>query len=97
MAGPVAYSAYASTLKEVIQPQVDLHGYVDDHTYKNGSLANSREAESETMGHLENYASVIKIWMDGNRLKMNDKRQSSSCLVSESSFLNVILQQSHQW
>ena len=74
MAGPVAYSAYASTLKEVIPPQVDLHGYADDHIYKKGFLANSREAESETMGQLENCASVIKIWMDGNRLKMNDKK-----------------------
>ena len=52
VAGPVAYSAYASTLKEVILSQVDLHGHADDHTYKKGFLANSREAELETMGQL---------------------------------------------
>ena len=74
MAGPVAYSAYASILKEVIPLQIDLHGYADDHPYKEGFLANSREAESETIGQLENCASVIKIWMDGNWLKMNDKK-----------------------
>ena len=74
MAGPVAYYAYASTLKEVIPPQVDLHVYTDDHAYKKGFLANSREVESEEMGQLENCASVIKVQMDGNRLKMNDKK-----------------------
>ena len=74
VAGPVTYSAYASTLKKVIPPQVDLHGYADDHAYIKSFLVNSREAESETMGQLENCASVIKTWMDGNRLKMNDKK-----------------------
>ena len=53
MAGPVEYSAYASTLKEVIPPQVDLHEYADDHTYEKGFLANSREAESKQWNNLK--------------------------------------------
>ena len=50
VAGPMAYSAYASTLKEVIQPQIDLHRYADNHTYEKSFLANSRKAESKTIG-----------------------------------------------
>ena len=74
VAGQVAYSAYASTIREVIPPQVDLHGYADDHAYKKSFLANSREAESDTIEQLQNCARVIKIWMDGNRLKINNKK-----------------------
>ena len=74
VAGPVAYYAYASTLREVVPPQVDLHGYADDHAYKMSFLANSRETESDTIEQLQNCARVIKIWMDGNRLKMNNKK-----------------------
>ena len=82
VAGPVAYSAYASTLREVILPQVDLHGYADDHAYKLSFLANPREAESDTLEQLQICARVINIWMDGN---------SSA---PESFFLNVTLQPS---
>ena len=53
VAGPVVYSAYASTLKEVIPLQVDPHGYSDDHTYKKSFLVNSREPESETTDNLK--------------------------------------------
>ena len=67
--GLVAYSTYVSTLREVIPPQLDLHWNADDHAYKMSFLANSREAESDTIEQLQNCARVIKIWMDGNRLR----------------------------
>ena len=82
-AGPVLYSAYASTLQEVTQDPdgssstykpIDLHGFVHDHAYKISFAAKSRTDESNTMGELVNCASRIKNWMDGNRLKMNDSK-----------------------
>ena len=82
-AGPVLYSAYASTLQEVIQDPdgssstykpTDLHGFADDDVYKKLFAAKSRTDETNTMGELENCASRIKNWMDGNRLKMNDSK-----------------------
>ena len=82
-AGPVLYSAYASTLQEVIQDPdgssstykpIDLHGFADDHAYKKSFAAKSRTDETNTMGELVNCASRIKNWMDGNRLKMNDSK-----------------------
>ena len=50
-AGPVLYSAYASTLQEVINDQnewtrinkpIELHGFVDNHAYKNHLLLNHK-------------------------------------------------------
>ena len=49
-AGPVLYSAYASTLQEVINDQnesprinkpIELHGFVDNHAYKKSFVAKS--------------------------------------------------------
>ena len=96
-AGP--NSAYASTLREVMQdplsqprgttnqipaPEsdsnwqlssgrpIDLQGFADNHAYKKGFPGNSRESEVKTIKDLEQCATRIKSWMDGNRLKMND-------------------------
>ena len=82
-AGLVLYSAYASTLQEVIPDldgssstykPIDHHGFVDDHVYKKLFVAKSRTDETNTMVELENCVSRIKNWMDGNRLKMNDSK-----------------------
>ena len=100
-AGPTLYSAYASTLREVIQEPIsqlggtttqnstpesdrnqhlssgrpiDLHGFADDHIYKKGFPGNSRECEVKTIKDLEQWATRIKSWMDGNQLKMNDRK-----------------------
>ena len=82
-AGPVLYSAYASTLQEVINDQdespsinkpIEIHGFADDHAYKKSLVAKSWVDEINTMGDLENCAKRIKNWMDGNRLKMNDSK-----------------------
>ena len=51
---------------------IDLHGFADDHAYKKGFPGNSRESEVKTIKDLEQCATRIKSWMDGNRLKMND-------------------------
>ena len=80
------YSAYASTLQEVIQDPdgssstykpIDLHGFADGHAYKKSFATKSRTDETNTMGELVNSVSRIKNWMDGNRLKMNDSKTES--------------------
>ena len=81
--GPVLYSAYTSTLQEVIQDPdgssstykpIDLHAFADDHAYKKSFAAKSRTDETNTMGKRVKCASRVKNWMDGNRLKMNDSK-----------------------
>ena len=77
------YSAYASTLQEVIQDldesssrdkPIDLHGFADDHAYKKLFAAKSLMDEINTIGDLENCTTRIKNWMDGSRLKMNNSK-----------------------
>ena len=33
-AGPMLYSGYASTIKEIVPIGIDIHGYADDHALK---------------------------------------------------------------
>ena len=51
---------------------IDLHRFADDHAYKKGFPGNSRESEVKTIKDLEQCATRIKSWMDGNTLKMNN-------------------------
>ena len=67
VAGPVLYSAYASTLKEVVSPSIELHGFADDHMIKDSFKPNA-DQESRVILTLEKCTSNIKDWMDANRL-----------------------------
>ena len=93
--GPMYYSVYASTSQECIPDDLkfDLHAFADDYAYKKLFDANSRLQEYKTICDLTHYAKEIKIWMDQNRLKMNDskaefilfglKRQLAKCNTTE--------------
>ena len=72
--GANLYSAYASTLWEVIPKGIDLHGFADDHGYKNGFPAKSRNNETTRIKELKECARKIKTWMDENRLKMKNSK-----------------------
>ena len=45
--GANLYSAYASTLQDVIPKGIDLHGFADDQGYKNSFPAKSEQLESK--------------------------------------------------
>ena len=72
LAGPDLYSAYASTLQEIVPDNVGLNGFADDHSLKRSFKADNRKAEQTTISTLQNCLMNVKIWMDENRLKMND-------------------------
>ena len=128
-AGPTLYSAYASTLREVIQdllsqPEgsisqipasqssstwqvssrrpIDLPGFADDHAYKKGFPGNSRQSKVDTIKDLEQCATRIKSWMDGNRRKMNDGKtefimfgsrcQLNKCITHQININGVLVQ-----
>lgn len=74
VAGPSLYSAYASTMNEIIPTTVDIHGYADDHALKTSFAGSSRNEETDTIQTLQDLAVVIKVWMDQNRLKMNNEK-----------------------
>ena len=70
--GQIPASRSDSTWQLSSMRPIDLHGFADDHAYKKGFPGNSRESEVDTIKDLEQCATRIKSWMDGNRLKMND-------------------------
>ena len=72
LAGPNLYSAYASTLQEVVPDDVGLNGFADDHSLKRSFKADDRNAEQPIISALQDCLKNVKTWMDENRLKMND-------------------------
>ena len=65
----VLYSAYASTLQEVIPYSTDVHGFADDHAYKKGFRPKIECEEELTNQELEQCTDNIKEWIDSNRLE----------------------------
>ena len=73
-AGPSFYSAYASTMRDIVPATVDIHGYADDHALKKAFKASSRTDEITSIASLRSVIFDIKSWMDENRLKMNNSK-----------------------
>ena len=74
-AGPSFYSAYASTMRDIVPATVDIHGYADDHALKKAFKASSRTDEITSIASLRSVIFDIKSWMDENRLKMNNSKK----------------------
>ena len=72
LAGPNLYSAFVSTLQEVVPDDVGLNGFADEHSLKRSFKADDRKAGQSTISALQNCLMNVKTWMDENRLKMND-------------------------
>ena len=73
-ASPSFYSAYASTMRDIVPATVDIHGYADDHALKKAFKASSRTDEITSIASLRSVIFDIKSWMDENRLKMNNSK-----------------------
>ena len=52
LAGPNQYSAYASTLQEVVPGDVGINGFADDHSLKRSLKADDRKAEQTIISAL---------------------------------------------
>ena len=51
---------------------MSLNGFADNHSLKRSFKADDRKAEHTTISILQNCLKDIKLWMDKNRLQMND-------------------------
>ena len=73
---PVDPSLVVSTpiTQDLIRTNVDLNGFTNNHSLKNTFKANDRLAEKQSIHILELCLSEVKIWMDENRLCMNDSK-----------------------
>ena len=64
--------ANAPTLQEIVPDEVCLNGFADDHSLKKTLKADDRKAEHTTTSILQNCLQDVKLWIDENRLKMNN-------------------------
>ena len=69
--GPVLYSAYASTLQEVVP--LDLHCYANGHGLKT-NFKPVPDCEAKAIADTEWCLTDIKTWMDHNQLHMNNAK-----------------------
>ena len=87
--GPSLYSCYASTIKEVIPRNTDIHGYADDHAIKKSFIPST---ELDTILDLQKTLQSVKKWMDANRLKMNNSKTEFIIFGSKSNQKKSIAQ-----
>ena len=101
LGGPSLFTVYASTIQSEVPDDIDLHGFADDHILKNSFRTSSRVDEKDSIQSLERTLVDIKVWMDQNRLKMNDdktefimfasKRQLDKCETTSIDVNNTIV------
>ena len=81
-AGPVLYTAYASTMREVVKRfNINIMGYADDHAIYN-SFKPTRTCEQECNNNMQHCLKEIKVWMTSNRLHMNEDKTEFICFGS---------------
>ena len=74
LCGLVLYSAYASTVTQVLPGNLEIYGYVEDHAIKVSSTCGEARTQNSTLGTLEPLLIDIRKWMNENRLKINDSK-----------------------
>ena len=73
-AGAQLFNLYCSTMQEVANPPLTLHGFADDHVVGNKFKPGEWNEEERCMHELEECAANLKVWMNENRLKMNSDK-----------------------
>ena len=74
--GAFLFIAYASTRDQIVDSQLTLNGFTDDHSvrlaFKPSKL--DHKEELDTIVIMEKSMQDIKVWMDQVQLKMNDSK-----------------------
>ena len=73
-AGAQLFNLYCSTVQEIVNPPLTLHGFADDHAVGNRFKPGEGGEEARCMCELEECAANLKEWMNENRLKMNNEK-----------------------
>ena len=73
-AGAQLFNLYCSTMQEVVNPPLTLHGFADEHIVGNKFKPGEWNEEERCMHELEECAADLKVWMNENRLKMNSDK-----------------------
>ena len=73
-AGAQLFNLYCSSIQDIVNPPLTLHGFADDHTVGNKFKPGDWADETRCMEELEKCVTDLKVWMNENRLKMNNNK-----------------------
>ena len=75
-AGPVLFLAYTSNSPQVVDSQLNIYGFTDNHNLGCGFIPVTldNKDELEKINILTNSLKSINIWMSRNRLQMNNAK-----------------------
>ena len=73
-AGAQLFNLYCSSIQDIVGPPLTVHGFADDHTVGNKFKPGDYSDEVRCMDELEKCVTDLKIWMNENRLKMNNNK-----------------------
>ena len=73
-AGAQLFNLYCSSIQDIVNPPLTLHGFADDHTVGNKFKPGDWGDETRCMEELEKCVTDLKVWMNENRLKMNNNK-----------------------
>ena len=73
-AGAQLFNLYCSMIQEIVNPPLTLHGFADNHAVGNKFKPGEWSEEARCMCELEDCAVDLKVWMNENRLKMNNDK-----------------------
>ena len=72
--GANIFNLYCLPLQDVVNEDLQLSGFADDHSVRKASKAGNTNEEISTIYKLESCLLSIKQWMDHTRLKMNPSK-----------------------
>ena len=73
-AGTQLFNLYCSSIQDIVNPPLTLHGFADDHTVGNKFEPGDWGDEARCMYELGKCATDLEVWMNENRLKMNNNK-----------------------
>ena len=73
-AGTQLFNLYCSSIQDIVNPPLTLHGFADDHTVGNKFKPGDWGDEARCMEELEKCVTDLNVWMNENRLKMKNNK-----------------------
>ena len=85
-AGPVLFLAYTSTFPQVVDNQLNIYGFADNHNVGYGFIPGTldNKDELEKINILTDSLKSINMWMSRNRLQMNNAKTEVLLIGSQS-------------
>ena len=72
--GANVFTCYCSSIDQIVQKDITLNGFADDHSLRKSFLASDRIQEQQAKLKMEHTFNNIKEWMDSMHLKLNSEK-----------------------